>query len=170
MTKDEERVWAYLVVHPLDPAYVVAREAKVPLHLAQSCIDRIGTPRDVLAVTKTRTFRRAETSGPIQPEAPKPMRVQLLEEAAKLTAGDRNRDYGDPYEQHRRAAQIFNATSGLNLSASDIVRVLIAVKQSRRFKTPMHRDSFVDDMAYTGILYECLLAEAAEHEVETPKE
>jgi hypothetical protein len=38
----------------------------------------------------------------------------------------------------------------------------MATKMARMATTPDHRDSHVDLMAYAGIRYECVLAEAGE--------
>jgi hypothetical protein len=92
-------------------------------------------------------------------EAAKPHRVAALEEAINLTTGQRNVDYGDPVENHAHIARIFNAITGKDLSARDIAIVHQATKLARRQNTPAHRDSYVDGAAYTGIEYECALAE-----------
>ena len=43
----EHRVWTYLLQNPLARAEDICVRCVVPLELAQSCIDRIGTPREV---------------------------------------------------------------------------------------------------------------------------
>ncbi len=143
MTPEEERAWAWLVKYPTADAAEVSLNADVTREVAQNCIDRIGTPYAV------RAGKRAP-------------RVQLLEEASRLTAEDRNRTYGDPYAQHLCAARIMHAMSGIDLRASDIVRVMMAVKLSRLSVSPAHKDSMVDLAAYTAILHECVLAETEE--------
>jgi hypothetical protein len=94
-----------------------------------------------------------------------PLRVALLEEAARLTGTERRAVYGEPVENHQHIARIFNAitrrdVTGNGLTAADIVNVLRAVKLARQQAAPLHRDSYVDEMAYTGIAYECIEAEA----------
>lgn len=100
------------------------------------------------------------------PDAPPdPVRKAMLEEAVKLTCGERNRTYGDPYGQHRDAARIFNAQNPQTpLLPSEIVGVLLAVKRSRLLRTRDHRDSRVDSMAYEGIEHECVLMEQQDPE------
>lgn len=85
-------------------------------------------------------------------------RVGMLEEAANLTGGDRNRTYGDPVSNHDHIARIFNAWTGRDLTASEIVMVHMATKMARMMATPNHRDSHVDLMAYAGIRMECVEA------------
>jgi len=53
----EERVWAYLVKNPTADADEVAINCDVTEEFAQYCIDRIGTPREVLL---------AETAAPME--------------------------------------------------------------------------------------------------------
>ena len=81
-------------------------------------------------------------------------RQEVLEEAIKATMGDRNKTYGDPTEQHERAAEIYNAMSNSCLTARDIVDVLIAVKLSRLQVSPAHHDTHVDIAAYAAIRQE----------------
>ncbi len=89
-----------------------------------------------------------------------PLRVILLEDAAHITGTERNAVYGDPVELHRHIARIFNAITGRDLTAAEIVTVHMATKLARMIASPDHRDSHVDLMAYAGIRYECVLAEA----------
>tara|TARA_R100001086_G_scaffold15801_1_gene7832 strand:- start:2566 stop:2856 length:291 start_codon:yes stop_codon:yes gene_type:complete len=84
-----------------------------------------------------------------------PLRIELLSEAIRLTGGDRNELYGDPYENHAHIARVFNAISGKELSAHDIVMVQVATKLARLARNPTHNDSHIDAAAYLGILREC---------------
>jgi hypothetical protein len=86
-------------------------------------------------------------------------RGAILDEAKYLTEGDRNDAYGDPVENQQQIADIFNAVTGHNISARDVAIMHQATKMARRYKNPLHRDSYVDGPAYTGIEYECALAE-----------
>lgn len=93
-------------------------------------------------------------------QAAKPPRLACLADAAELTGGDRNKEYGSPVANHQHIANIFNAITGRDLTARDIALVHQATKLARRVNNPTHRDSYVDGMAYIGIEYECALAEA----------
>jgi hypothetical protein len=88
-----------------------------------------------------------------------PLRVACLEEAARLTSGDRNRNYGPPVENMTATAAIFNAMTGRDLTAREAALFLVAVKLARLRVTPTHQDSHVDAMAYLGIVYECAVTE-----------
>jgi hypothetical protein len=87
-----------------------------------------------------------------------PTRVLLLEEAATLTAGDRNKAYGPPVENMQHIADIYNAITGQSITARDVTTLHRATKLARAQFNPLHRDSYVDEMAYGGIAYECALA------------
>jgi len=87
-----------------------------------------------------------------------PLRVSCLHEAATLTAGDRNKTYGDPVQNMQHIADIFNAWTGRDLTAREVAQVHIATKLARSQTSADHRDSYVDAMAYRGIEYECAIA------------
>jgi hypothetical protein len=91
-----------------------------------------------------------------------PQRLVLLEEAMRLTGVERRAVYGDPVLNHAHIAAIFNAWTGRDLTAAEIVMVHMATKMARMATTPDHRDSHVDLMAYAGIRYECVLADTLE--------
>lgn len=90
-----------------------------------------------------------------------PLRVQDLQEAARLTAGDRNVDYGPPVENYEQTAAIFNAMTGRDLTASEGALFMVAVKLARLRTSPTKADNYIDAMAYLGIVHECAEAEAA---------
>lgn len=94
-----------------------------------------------------------------------PMRALLLREAEGLTCGDRNRDYGEPVANMQHIADIFNAITGRDLSAREVALLHQATKLARRAKNPMHRDSYVDGMAYAGIEFECAAVEHVERQL-----
>ena len=52
MTPTEERCWKYLVANPASEAWEVALNCDVDEGYAQTLIDRIGTPREVLVAPK----------------------------------------------------------------------------------------------------------------------
>jgi len=81
-------------------------------------------------------------------------REDLLNEAKRLTTGDRMDTYGPPVENHEHIATIASAITGRHISAQDVAIVLIATKLARRQHSPLHADSYVDLMAYAGILFE----------------
>lgn len=98
-----------------------------------------------------------------------PARVVLLDEAIRLTSGDRNRAYGEPVANQAHIAAIFNAITGHDVSARDVALFHVATKLARLAMNPLHRDSYVDLTAYAAIGYECALAEPAPGPETTPE-
>lgn len=90
------------------------------------------------------------------PRPSEPTRAKLLQTAKDLTCGERNVSYGSPVDQAARAAAIFNAWSGRNLTATEISQVMVAVKLSRMPSSPTKADHYADAMAYIGIVAECV--------------
>lgn len=89
-----------------------------------------------------------------------PARVDCLQEAIRLTTGDRRADYGEPVANHARIAGLTALLTGLPTTARQAALAHVATKLARLSHAPLHRDSYVDAMAYLGIAYECALAEA----------
>lgn len=73
--------------------------------------------------------------------------------------GDRNADYGDPFDNHQHIADIYNAWTGQNLLASDIARVHTATKMAREQNPNAKRDTYVDLPGYGNILWQCVREE-----------
>ena len=74
----------------------------------------------------------------------------ILLKADALVNGDRQADYADPRECHERAAHIATGMIGKDLTAIEVVRVLIAVKLARqayRYK----EDNLIDACGYLEI-------------------
>ena len=80
----------------------------------------------------------------------------ILLEAHGLVNGDRQADYGPPWRDHQIAADIVNAWAGLDLTATDVQRVLVAVKLARMRQSPMKRDHYVDAAGYLDCLWRTL--------------
>lgn len=91
--------------------------------------------------------------------AAEPLRLSCLREAADLTGGDRNEAYGEPTGNMQHIADIFNAWTGRDLTAREVAQVMTATKLARSQTSPLHRDSYVDSMAYRGIELECAAKE-----------
>lgn len=154
-SNEEQRVWAYLLANKFAEAGDIAINCDVSLAFAQSCIDRIGTPREV--------FEREAAN-----EA-KPTRVNTLETAIKLTGGDRNKSYGPPYDNLSDCAHLWNAyinakqacivrskdSYEVKLKAEDVAWLMTLVKMTRSFNKGYHPDNYTDAAAYSAIAGEC---------------
>lgn len=166
ISKEEQRVWEYLLANPGANALDVAIYCNVPLDLAKSCIDRIGTPRDVLIGSQKSVQEEWFDDDILYVSAsttPKPTRVQTLETAIGLTNGDRNKAYGPPINNLTDCAELWNtyirakqrATDKLELDAEDVAWMMVLVKMTRSFQKGYHPDNYTDASAYSAIAGEC---------------
>lgn len=165
-SKEEERVWQYLLTNPGADALTTSVECGVPYHIAKSCIDRIGTPRDVLIGSPKSVQEEWFDDDILYVSAsttPKPTRVQTLETAIGLTNGDRNKAYGPPINNLTDCAELWNtyihakqrATDKLELDAEDVAWMMVLVKMTRSFQRGYHPDNYTDASAYSAIAGEC---------------
>ena len=165
-SKEEERVWKYLVANPSADAEVIAFCCDVSLECVQSCIDRIGTPRDVLTGSQKSVQEEWFDDEILYFSAsptPKPTRVQTLETAIGLTNGDRNKAYGPPINNLTDCAELWNTyirakqrvTDKLELDAEDVAWMMVLVKMTRSFQKGYHPDNYTDASAYSAIAGEC---------------
>lgn len=89
-------------------------------------------------------------------------RRSVLEEATRLTAGDRNVAYGDPRKDFERTARIWSAylmnklSPGQKINHHDVAAMMIGLKLSRIAETPGKRDSWVDAAGYAACGFECV--------------
>jgi hypothetical protein len=137
MTK-KEKVWKYLLKKPLATSKEVAKAVGCTTHYVASLKKKVGTPKEVFEREQELTER-----------------VALLNAAASLTSGDRQKDYGNPVDNMYHIAQIFNAITGHNIKTSEVPMFHIATKLARMQTSPTKRDHYIDIMAYAGITYEC---------------
>lgn len=78
-------------------------------------------------------------------------RGEILDEANRLTHGDRDKNYGTPYQNHLRIAKIWSVILGIEVTPSQVALCMTGVKIARLVETPNHLDSFVDGAAYLSI-------------------
>lgn len=98
----------------------------------------------------------------------------ILLDAFTLVHGDRGESYGPPWEDYFRTAEIFGATTGVDLSVPQALLFMHSVKMSRiahgleeGFPPEMLRDSITDAAGYLDCLWGALnMLEATEDEDE----
>jgi hypothetical protein len=75
----------------------------------------------------------------------------LLQEADAIAGQDRSRDYGHPYENHRRIAEILSVQLGPILSRPilprEVALMMIGLKLAREVNSPK-RDNLIDACGY----------------------
>ena len=81
---------------------------------------------------------------------------RLLQECVDVITGDRNRDYGDPWENHERTAEIFRwwiksrFDVDIAIGALDVCMFNDLQKSSRLANSIDHWDSWKDKAGYCG--------------------
>lgn len=81
-------------------------------------------------------------------------RPSILQEADAIAGQDRSRDYGHPYDNHRRIAEIWSVQAehllkdGAKFTPDLVALMMIGLKLARLANSPSHRDSMVDVCGY----------------------
>ena len=77
-------------------------------------------------------------------------RADILQEAARLTAKDRQNFFGDPRTNHRRIADLWTTYLEHEITPQQVAICMALVKVARLMQTETE-DSFVDLAAYAAI-------------------
>ena len=91
-------------------------------------------------------------------------REQVLREAITLIVGDRNVDYGDPYEDFSLTADLWHSyltrtaekRGSLVIEPHDVAIMMALLKISRLSWTPTKKDHWVDIAGYIGCGWDCI--------------
>lgn len=89
-----------------------------------------------------------------------PPRVKVLEEAIRLTTGDRNRSYGSPTQNFQNTADVWTVQfahllrDGVRFTASHVAQAMVGLKLVRMI-AGAKRDNWVDIAGYAGCGAEC---------------
>lgn len=78
----------------------------------------------------------------------------ILQEAAEITSGDRNKDYGHPFDDFMRTARLWSPILGIEVTPIQVALCMMAVKMSRAVNS-YKRDNFVDLAGYAHCAVEC---------------
>ena len=78
-------------------------------------------------------------------------RDQILDKAKVLISGERAKDYGDAYLNHKRIAELWSPILDKNITVEQVYACMIAVKLSRLIETPDHEDSWIDICGYAAL-------------------
>jgi len=99
-----------------------------------------------------------------------PARTALLEEATKITAQDRNKEYGAPEDNFQNIANYWNTYlttipkqgNIVPLTSQDVAHLMILMKMARLNTNPGHRDSLVDIAGYAACGEDCRVKRISE--------
>ena len=78
-------------------------------------------------------------------------REQVLDKAKTLISGERAKDYGDAYLNHKRIAELWSPILDKDITVEQVYACMIAVKLSRLIETPNHEDSWIDICGYAAL-------------------
>ena len=78
-------------------------------------------------------------------------RAQILDKAKILISGERAKDYGDAYLNHKRIAELWSPILDKDITVEQVYACMIAVKLSRLIETPDHEDSWIDICGYAAL-------------------
>jgi hypothetical protein len=78
----------------------------------------------------------------------------VLEEALRLTSGDRQASYGPPEQDFKKTAAMWSAILGADVKATDVALCMIALKLSRA-TWAKKRDNWVDIAGYARCGFQC---------------
>ena len=78
-------------------------------------------------------------------------REQILDKAKTLISGERAKDYGDAYLNHKRIAELWSPILDKDITVKQVYACMIAVKLSRLIETPDHEDSWIDICGYAAL-------------------
>ena len=77
-------------------------------------------------------------------------REEILQEAETLINGDRAKDYGDAYVNHKRIADMWSVVFGKEVTVRQVILCMIAMKVARLVHDSKE-DSWVDVCGYAAV-------------------
>lgn len=86
--------------------------------------------------------------------APEATDEDILEEALRITSGDRQAQYGPPDQDFKRTAAMWTALKGVEFTAQDVAMFMVCLKLSRQTHQ-RKRDNWVDIAGYARCGSKC---------------
>lgn len=78
--------------------------------------------------------------------------VEILETAAKLVSGDRNKQNGDARENHANIAVLWSAWLGVAIRPEDVIAMMVLLKLARTKSGNINPDDYVDACGYASLM------------------
>jgi hypothetical protein len=156
MTDVEQTVYAYAMKHKTISTARIAAGTGLDVSEVQAVLSKVGTPKEILL------------SNGWSDDVLTPRRVETLETAINLTAGDRNKSYGPPYNNLSDCALLWDAylaiRGGKPVDAEAVAWMNVLQKIARSCQPGYHPDNYTDAAAYSAIAGECREIEEANNE------
>ena len=156
-TKSEDQIQAMEVdIKPDDPfgvrydkqvKYSIALQRAIERHSRDEEADESACPYHARMLN--RHLRRSTSLTPADADA-----EDVLEEALRITSGDRNNQYGPPDQDFQRTAALWSAMKGVEFNAREVAMFMILLKLSRETHQKK-RDNSVDIAGYARCLDIC---------------
>jgi hypothetical protein len=77
-------------------------------------------------------------------------RDEILKEAENLINGDRAKDYGDAYTNHKRIADIWSVILGKEVTVKEVILCMVGMKLAR-LTHDSKNDSWIDVCGYAAL-------------------
>ena len=99
-------------------------------------------------------------------------RVEALREAARISSGERDIQYGGPEENFERIAKIWGVILSTSITREDVAMMMVGLKVARyASKSGFQPDTWIDVAGYAGCGYEVGQLEAEKiQETALPKQ
>jgi len=78
-------------------------------------------------------------------------REEILEKADRLINGDREEEYGDPYESFQHIADMWTVYLQHKVTPVNVATMMVLLKTCRSMNSPDHTDSYVDMAGYAAL-------------------
>ena len=77
-------------------------------------------------------------------------RKECLEQASKITQGERQENYGTPEDNFKRIADLWSVYLEQDIKPHDVAAMMSLMKIARLMNQPNHQDSWVDLAGYAA--------------------
>ena len=77
-------------------------------------------------------------------------RKECLEQASKITQGERQENYGTPEDNFKRIADLWSVYLEQDIQPHDVAAMMSLMKIARLMNQPNHQDSWVDLAGYAA--------------------
>ena len=117
-------------------------------------------PRDHVTLSDINKVMREYYEKELEMEPVVPTRQKILQQALEIVTKDRNQDYGNPEDNFKVIAALWNvylAARGatVRVDAKDVAAMMILMKMSRVVTSPNKEDHWVDIAGYSACGAEC---------------